>query len=107
MSKKKKTMRLRTKINLLVLLNMVLVLILAMSALGYILVDRKFKETGDRALFVARTVAGLPQVAEAFNGPDPASVLQPLAEQSAEANERGIYRDRQHRLNPLQPPESG
>lgn len=81
MSKKKKTMRLRTKINLLVLLNMVLVLILAMSALGYILVDRKFKETGDRALFVARTVAGLPQVAEAFNGPDPASVLQPLAEQ--------------------------
>jgi two-component system, CitB family, sensor kinase len=79
MSNKKK-MRLRSKINLLVLLNIVFVLLLVMSALSYIIVDRKFKETGDRALFIARTVAGLPQVVHGFNDPDPSSVIQPLVE---------------------------
>lgn len=78
--KQTKPMTLRSKINLLVLLNIVFVLLLVLSALSYIVIDKKFKESGDRAIFLARTIAGLPQVVQAFQEPDPSSVIQPLAE---------------------------
>lgn len=103
----KKTMKLRSKINLLVLLNIMFVLLLVMSALSYIIVDKKFNETGDRALILARTVAGLPQVVQAFNGPDPSAMLQPLAEQLRKANQCRIHCYCQCRLDPLQSSKPG
>lgn len=78
--KPKKQMTLKAKINLLVLLNILFVLLLVLSALSYILIDKKFQEAGDRALFLARTVAGMPQVTQALHDPNPSSVIQPLAE---------------------------
>ncbi|WP_261305211.1 ATP-binding protein [Paenibacillus andongensis] len=74
-----KPIKLRTKINLLVLLNMALVLILLLSAISYIIVDRRFKETGERALVLARTVAGLPQIMEGLQTSQ-AAAIQPLAD---------------------------
>jgi len=75
-----RSLTLRSKINLLVLLNILFVLILVLSALSYITIDRKYKETGDRAIFLARTIAGLPQVVLALQESNPSSVIQPLAE---------------------------
>ncbi|MDB5052844.1 MAG: signal transduction histidine kinase regulating citrate/malate metabolism [Bacilli bacterium] len=73
-------MTLRWKINLLVLLNITFVLLLVLSAFSYIIIDRKFADTSDRALFLARTIANLPRVEEAFHESDPSGVLQPLVE---------------------------
>lgn len=78
--KLKKPLTLRLKINLLVFLNITFVLFLVLSAFIYIIVERKFSETSDHALFLARTVATLPQVDEAFQAPDPSAIIQPLAE---------------------------
>jgi two-component system, CitB family, sensor kinase len=78
--KPKKPITLRSKINLLVLLNILFILLLVSSAFSYIIIDRKFHESGDRALFLARTIAALPQVIQAFHETDPASVIQPLTE---------------------------
>lgn len=78
--KPKKQITLRSKINLLVLLNLLFVLLLVLSALSYVLINKKFQESGDRALFLARTIAGMPQVIQAFHEPSPPSVIQPLAE---------------------------
>jgi two-component system CitB family sensor kinase len=78
--KPKKRMTLRAKINLLVLLNILFVLVLVLSALSYLVIYKKFQDAGDRALFLARTVAGMPQVIQAFQEPDPSSIIQPLAE---------------------------
>jgi sensor histidine kinase regulating citrate/malate metabolism len=75
-----KPMTLRRKINLLVFLNITFVLLMVLSAFSYIIVDRKFVETSDRALFLARTIATMPQIVDAFQTPDPSAVIQPLAE---------------------------
>ncbi|SEC46267.1 sensor histidine kinase [Paenibacillus sp. GP183] len=77
---RKKPITLRSKINILVLLNILFVLLLVLSALSYILIDQKFRESSDQALFLARTIAGMPQVIGAFNEANPSSVIQPLAE---------------------------
>ncbi|KRE54428.1 ATP-binding protein [Paenibacillus sp. Soil522] len=61
---RQKPLQLRTKINLLVVLNMVIVLLLLLSALSYIIIEKRFKESSDHALFIARTMAALPQVKE-------------------------------------------
>ncbi|MFP3442017.1 hypothetical protein R0K18_30215, partial [Pantoea sp. SIMBA_133] len=37
-------------------------------------------QMGERALAVAKTVAGMPQIVNAFSTPDPALIIQPLAE---------------------------
>ncbi|SDM82158.1 two-component system, CitB family, sensor kinase [Paenibacillus sp. yr247] len=74
-------MTLRSKINILVLLNILFVLLLVLSAISYITIDRKFKETGDQALFLAQTIAGLPEVVQALHQPNPSSLIQPLAEE--------------------------
>ncbi|WP_447894582.1 ATP-binding protein [Vreelandella sp. GE22] len=38
------------------------------------------QQMGERALAVAKTVAGMPSIVEAFAAPDPAGIIQPLAE---------------------------
>jgi two-component system CitB family sensor kinase len=76
----KKPMRLRWKINLLVLLNITFVLLLVMSSFAIIMVHSRFSETNKLAMSLARTFAALPQVTEAFKNPHPPTVIQPLAE---------------------------
>jgi two-component system, CitB family, sensor kinase len=73
-------MSLKNKINLLVSLNLFFVLAMVISAVSYMAVDSTFRETGERALVVARTVAALPQVVQAFRTREPALAIQPLAE---------------------------
>ncbi|MFB7641412.1 ATP-binding protein [Peribacillus butanolivorans] len=75
-----KKMKLRSKINWLVSLNILFVLILVISAFFYMFVSNKFSETGERALTVAKTVASLPQIVQAFHEQNPSSEIQPLVE---------------------------
>ena len=77
---KQARMSLKNKINLLVSLNLFFVLAMVISAVSYMAVDSTFREAGERALVVARTVAALPQVVQAFRTREPAAVIQPLAE---------------------------
>ncbi|MFF3023971.1 hypothetical protein ACFVRR_15170 [Gottfriedia sp. NPDC057948] len=73
-------MKIRTKIISLVLLNFLLVLGLFIATLSVIMVHREYDETGQNALAIAKTVAGLPEVIKAFNEPDPSHKIQPIAE---------------------------
>ncbi|WP_211748544.1 sensor histidine kinase [Paenibacillus sp. Marseille-Q4541] len=84
-ARKGQPMKLRSKINLLVILNMLLVLLLLLSALSYLIIERKFDEASDHALFVARTVAALPETKEALENKNSA-VIDPLANQMKEAS---------------------
>jgi two-component system CitB family sensor kinase len=72
--------KLRTKINGLILLNLVFVLLLFIICLSWIMVHREYDETGINALSTAKMVAGLPEVVNAFKEPNPSSIIQPLAE---------------------------
>jgi two-component system, CitB family, sensor kinase len=78
--KTKKPMSLKWKINLLVFLNITFVLLLVMSSFAIIMVNSRFSETSNQAMSLARTVAALPQLIEAFKEPDPSNLIQPLAE---------------------------
>jgi two-component system, CitB family, sensor kinase len=80
MKSKKSPMKLRTKINGLILLNLLFVLILFIVTLSIIMVHREYGEIGANALSVAETVAGLPEVVQAFKEPDPSLIIQPIAE---------------------------
>lgn len=64
-------MKLRTKINGLILLNLLFVLLLVTVSLSFIMVHREYDEAGQNALTVAKTVAGLPEVIQAFKEPNP------------------------------------
>ncbi|MFJ5716980.1 ATP-binding protein [Neobacillus sp. NPDC093127] len=75
-----KKMKLRSKINWLVSFNILFVLILVISAFSYIFVSNEFSETGERALAVAKTVAGLPQIITAFDEQNPSAEIQPIVE---------------------------
>jgi sensor histidine kinase regulating citrate/malate metabolism len=72
--------KLRTKINGLILLNTLFVLILFIVTLSLIMVHREYDEAGSNALAVAKTVADLPEVVHAFKDPHPASIIQPIVE---------------------------
>lgn len=74
-------MTLRSKINMLVTLNILFVLVLVISAMFYIVADNQFKETGKQALGVAKTIAGLTQIVEAFEQSNPSLTIQPVTEQ--------------------------
>jgi len=74
-------MTLRAKLTSLVALNTLVVLALLVAASTYVIRSAAFEETGARALAVARTVATLPAVVDAFATPDPSAIIQPLAEQ--------------------------
>lgn len=80
LKRKKKQVKLRTKINLLILLNLLFVLLLFIVSLSMIMVHREFDETGTNALSMAKTVAELPEVFQAFKEPDPSQQIQPIAE---------------------------
>ncbi|GIM45307.1 sensor histidine kinase [Collibacillus ludicampi] len=71
---------LRAKINGLVLLNIVLVLTLVMSVVSYLMIHTQFEEVGKDALTLARIVADMPQIRQAFHEKDPTSIIQPLVE---------------------------
>ncbi|MDD9148453.1 sensor histidine kinase [Sporolactobacillus sp. CQH2019] len=80
MERKENRVKLRTKINLLVLLNLLFVLLLFIVSLSWIMVRREFDETGQNALATAKTVAALPEIKQAFKEPDPSLQIQPIAE---------------------------
>lgn len=80
MRRNKKQIKLRTKMNGLILLNLLFVLILFIVCLSYIMVHREYEETGGNALSLAKTVAGLPEIVNAFHEPNPSSIIQPIAE---------------------------
>ena len=73
-------MTLRSKINWLVAINIIFVLVLLLSSVSYMIIESVFRETGERALVVAKTVASLPQIVQAFEKPNPSQTIQPLAE---------------------------
>jgi sensor histidine kinase regulating citrate/malate metabolism len=73
-------MTLRTKLTSLVALNTLVVLALLVAASSFMIRSDALEETGERALAVARSVAALPAVVDAFRAPDPAAVIQPIAE---------------------------
>jgi two-component system, CitB family, sensor kinase len=66
--------------NALILLNLLFVLVLFIASLSIIMVYREYDEIGGNALSTAKTIAGLPQVIQAFQAPNPASIIQPIAE---------------------------
>jgi two-component system, CitB family, sensor kinase len=80
MKHKKNQVKLRTKINLLILLNLLFVLLLFIVSLSFIMVHREYDETGQTALAVAKTVAELPEIVQAFQKQDPSLQIQPIAE---------------------------
>ncbi|UOF90460.1 PAS domain-containing protein [Fodinisporobacter ferrooxydans] len=65
----KKRMTLRSKINWLVFLNIILVLTLVISVISYFFIASEFEEAGEQALAVARTVANMKQIR--YSHPDP------------------------------------
>jgi sensor histidine kinase regulating citrate/malate metabolism len=73
-------MTLRSKINWLVSINIFFVLILLISSVSYMIIESAFRETGERALMVTKTVASLPQIVQAFEKQNPAQTIQPIAE---------------------------
>lgn len=73
-------MTLRTKLTALVALNTLLVLGLLIAASSYVISAVAFDETGERALAVARSVAALPALVDAFDQPNPAATIQPLVD---------------------------
>jgi two-component system, CitB family, sensor kinase len=76
----KNQVKLRTKINYLILLNLLFVLVLFILSLSWIMVHREYDEKGRNALAVAKTVAGLPEVIQAFKDPNPSFTIQAIAE---------------------------
>ncbi|MDN4595008.1 ATP-binding protein [Polycladomyces subterraneus] len=76
-----KQMTLRTKINIFVLLIVGIVLILVVSALSYHIIQSRFQDIGNRALFLSKTIAAMPQIRDAFRTKDPSKYIQPLAEE--------------------------
>ncbi len=73
-------MTLRTKLTWLVALNTLIVVALVIIASSHLIRVAAFEETGERALAVARSVAALPAIVEAFRAPEPAATIQPLVE---------------------------
>jgi two-component system CitB family sensor kinase len=73
-------MTLRTKLTSLVALNTLVVLALLVGASSRLIKTVAYEETGERALAVARTVAALPAVVDAFSTPAPSAIIQPLVE---------------------------
>ena len=78
LNKVSKKMTLRSKINWLVFLDLLIVLILIMLIFSYIIVQVQFEETGQRALTEAKIIANMPQIINAFGDVDPSATIQPL-----------------------------
>jgi two-component system CitB family sensor kinase len=80
-------MTLRTKVTWLVALNTLAVVALLIAASAYLIRLAAFEETGERALAVARSVAAMPAVVDAFADADPAAAIQPIAERIRHATQ--------------------
>ncbi|MCH5583394.1 sensor histidine kinase [Shimazuella sp. AN120528] len=76
----KQNVKLRTKINIFVVLIIMLILILVISVLSFSVIQLRFRDVGNRALILSRTIADSPQIREAFRKKNPAAVIQPLTE---------------------------
>lgn len=57
-----------------------MVLLLTSYLFYYILSETVEEQIGKRALHVAKTVAAIPEIQEAFQKENPASIIQPIAE---------------------------
>ena len=73
-------MKLRAKVAALVSLDTFVALTLVMIASAVLNSANVDEESGQRALAVAQAVAANPEIARALEGPDPAAVIQPIAE---------------------------
>ncbi|WP_241236370.1 ATP-binding protein [Brevibacillus marinus] len=76
----KKRLSLQTQMMILISILLVLIIFLMGFAFAAILSSTIEEQIGKRALLVARTVATMPEVVEAFQLPDPSKVIQPIAE---------------------------
>jgi sensor histidine kinase regulating citrate/malate metabolism len=74
-------MTLRTKINIFVLLIVGIVLTLVVTALSYNIIKSRFRDIGNHALFLSKTIASMPQIRDAFRKKDPSKDIQPIAEE--------------------------
>ncbi|UFJ42556.1 sensor histidine kinase [Brevibacillus humidisoli] len=74
--------RLSLQTQMILLIGFLLVLLIALVGLAFssIISSTIEEQIGKRALLVARTVATMPEVREAFQLPDPSKVIQPIAE---------------------------
>jgi two-component system CitB family sensor kinase len=78
-------LRLQTKVLLMQIGIVVLVAALMSGAVISVLARVAGQQSGERVLGIARTVALMPAVRDAFNAPDPAAIIQPLAESVRQA----------------------
>jgi sensor histidine kinase regulating citrate/malate metabolism len=80
-SLKRSHMTIRTKINLLVLINTLVTLVLVLSGFSYMVIRTHFQEKGEEALGLATVIANIPAIITAFHDKNPSATIQPLAEQ--------------------------
>ncbi|ARO16548.1 sensor kinase citA VC0791 [Bacillus cereus G9241] len=75
-----KKLKLQPRITLTISTLILVVLMLTSYLFYYILSETVEEQIGKRALHVAKTVAAIPEIKEAFPKENPASVIQPIAE---------------------------
>ena len=75
-----KKLKLQQRITLTISTLILVVLLLTSYLFYYILSETVEEQIGKRALHVAKTVAAIPEIAEAFQKENPASIIQPIAE---------------------------
>ncbi|QWH21416.1 sensor histidine kinase [Bacillus mycoides] len=77
---KLKKLKLQPRITLTISTLILVVLLLTSYLFYYILSETVEDQIGKRALHVAKTVAAIPEIGEAFQKENPASIIQPIAE---------------------------
>jgi len=88
----KKDITLRTKINWLVLLDVLIVLTLVIAVFSYVVIKSHFNEVAQKALSLAKVVAAMPEIIEALDEQDPAFIIQPISEKiRQESGAKYIY----------------
>lgn len=75
-----KKLKLQPRITLTISTLILVVLLLTSYLFYYILSETVEEQIGKRALHVAKTVAAIPEIQEAFQKENPASIIQPIAE---------------------------
>lgn len=73
-------LKLRTKVNLFILLNVLLVLVILLAFIILGLINREFKEHEEKALIFSETIASMPDVIESLSYSNPSAKIQPLLE---------------------------
>ena len=75
-----KKLNLQPRITITISTLILVVLLLTSYLFYYILSETVEEQIGKRALHVAKTVAAIPEITEAFQKENPASIIQPIAE---------------------------